>query len=62
MGRKVGRAALWVLSVLLVSAGGGMLHSAFTGYSQEPAETFIALVCILTGAAIYLHVLRYPTW
>lgn len=49
-----------MLSVLLGSAGGGLIHSAFSGYSQEPVGMFLGLVCALLGAAIYWHVLRVP--
>jgi hypothetical protein len=61
MWRNVGRGTLWVLAVLMVSAGGSLIHAAFTSY-HEPIEMFLGLVCLLTGTAIYWHALRYPSW
>ena len=59
MWARIGRAALWFLSVLLVAIGGGLLHAAFSG-RPEPVTTTFGLAFALTGAAIYWHVLRVP--
>ena len=52
------RAGLWVLAVVLASAGGAFLHAGLTAYSEGPLGTFIGLLCLLTAAAIYGHKLR----
>jgi len=57
---RVKRGTLWVAAVFLVSAGGGLMHSALLTYRQDPVETFVGLVCLLTGAAIYWHGIRVP--